>query len=49
MRISRKDRLEQDYEEMKDILEDLSTQIQEIREEFTSALDNLEDMIAEIY
>ncbi len=32
-------------EELNDLLEDLLTQIQEIREEFTSALDNLEDMI----
>lgn len=32
-------------EELNDLLEDLLTQIQEIREEFTLALDNLEDMI----
>ena len=32
-------------EKLEDLLEDLLTQIQEIREEFTSALDNLEDMI----
>ena len=32
-------------EELNDLLEDLLTQIQEIREEVTSALDNLEDMI----
>ena len=49
MRISRKDRQEQKYEEMKDLLEDLSVEIQEIREEFISALDNLEDMIAEVH
>lgn len=49
MTISRKGRQEHKYEEMKDLLEDLSVQIQEIREEFISALDDLEDMIAEIY
>lgn len=32
-------------EELRDLLEDLLTQIQEIREEFTSALDDIEDMI----
>ena len=47
MRISIKEQQERKYEEMKDLLEDLSVQIQEIREEFISALDNLEDMIAE--
>jgi len=49
MTIRKKERLEQKYEEMKDLLEDLSTQIQEIKEEFISALDNLEDMIEEVY
>ncbi len=49
MIMNKKDKLEQNYEEMKDFLEDLSTQIQEIREEFISALDNLEDMIAEVH
>ena len=49
MAISRKDRQEQKYEEMKDLLEDLTVEIQEIREEFISALDNLEDMIAEVH
>ncbi len=34
-------------EAMTDLLEDLLTKIQEIREEFTSELDELEDMIAE--
>ena len=48
MTISRKDRQEQKYKEMKDLLEDLSVQIQEIREEFISAMDDLEDMIAEV-
>lgn len=49
MTISRKDQQERKYEEMKDLLEDLSVQIQEIREEFISAMDNLEDMIAEVH
>lgn len=38
-------RIRRRNEELNDLLEDLLTQIQEIREEFTSALDNLEDMI----
>ena len=49
MTISRKEQQERKYEEMKDLLEDLSVQIQEIREEFISAMDNLEDMIAELH
>ena len=49
MTISRKNQQERKYEEMKDLLEDLSVQIQEIREEFISAMDNLEDMIAEVH
>lgn len=49
MTINRKDRQEQKYEEMKELLEDLYVQIQEIREEFISALDNLEDMITEVH
>ena len=32
-------------EELEDLLEDVLTQIQELREEFTSALDDIEDMI----
>ena len=39
--------LEKRNEELNDLLEDLLTLVQEIREEFTSALDDLEDMIAE--
>ena len=39
---------ERKYEEMRDLLEDLSTQIEEIREEFLSAIDDLEDKIAEV-
>lgn len=31
--------------ELEDLLEDVLTQIQELREEFTSALDDIEDMI----
>ena len=31
--------------ELEDLLEDILTQIQELREEFTSALDDIEDMI----
>ena len=38
----------QKYEEMRDLLEDLSTQIEEIREEFLSVIDDLEDKIAEV-
>lgn len=49
MTISKKERMERNYAEMKDLLEDLSTQIQEIREDFICALDNLEDMIAEVH
>ena len=49
MIISKKERQERNYEEMKDLLEDLTVEIQEIREEFISALDNLEDMITEVY
>ena len=42
-----KERQEKKYEEMKDLLEDLSAQLEEIREEFLSAIDDLEDRIAE--
>lgn len=41
-------RQERKYEEMRDLLEDLSTQIGEIREEFLSVIDDLEDRIAEV-
>ena len=40
-------RLKKRNEELNDLLEDLLTRIEEIREEFTTALDNLEDMITE--
>ena len=39
---------ERKYEEMRDLLEDLSTQLEEIREEFLSVIDDLEDRIAEV-
>lgn len=39
--------LVREKEAMTDLLEDLLTRIQEIREEFTSELDELEDMITE--
>lgn len=42
-----RERQERKYEEMTHLLEDLSTQIEEIREEFLSAIDELEDKIAE--
>lgn len=41
-------RRERKYEEMRGLLEDLSTQIEEIREEFLSVIDDLEDRIAEV-
>ncbi len=43
-----KDNLKERNGEQRDLLEDLLTQIQEIREEFTTSLDNLEDMITEV-
>lgn len=42
------ERQERKYEEMRDLLEDLSTQMEEIREEFLSVIDDLEDRIAEV-
>ena len=42
------ERQERKYEEMRDLLEDLSTQIKEIREEFLSVIEDLEDRIAEV-
>ena len=39
---------ERKYEERRDLLEDLSTQLEEIREEFLSAIEDLEDKIAEV-
>ena len=38
-----RERQERKYEEMRELLEDLFTQIEEIREEFLSAIDDLED------
>ena len=43
-----KNALAERNEELMELMEDLLTQVQEIREEFTSALDNLEDMITDI-
>ena len=39
--------LVRENEELSDLLEDLMTRIQEIREEMTAELDDLEDMISE--
>lgn len=39
--------MNQRKEELADLLEDLTTRIQEIREEFISELDDLEEMITE--
>lgn len=39
--------LAQQNEELRDLLEDVLTQIQEIRDEFNSALDSLADMITD--
>jgi len=39
---------ERKYEEMRELLENLSTQIEEIREEFLSVIDDLGDKIAEV-
>lgn len=41
----RKTTFEERSMELEDLLEDILTQIQELREEFTSALDDIEDMI----
>ena len=46
--IRAKERQERKYEEMRDLLEDLSTQLEEIREEFLREMDELEDKIAEV-
>ena len=40
-----KNTMEYSCEDMRDLLEDVVTRIQEIREEFLSALDDIEDMI----
>lgn len=45
--IRSRERRERKYEEMRGLLEDLSTQIEEIREEFLSVIDDLKDRIAE--
>ena len=46
--IRSRERRERKYEEMRGLLEELSTQIEEIREEFLSVIDDLEDRIAEV-
>lgn len=48
MRRGQKSALEDCNEELRDLLEDLLGRIQEVREEFTSALDDLEDMITQL-
>lgn len=35
-------------EELHDLLEDVLTQIQELREEFTSAINDIEDMLTSV-
>ena len=35
-------------EELHDLVEDVLTQIQELREEFTSAIDDIEDMLTSV-
>ncbi len=42
------EKLKERNEDLEDLLEDLLTQIQELREEFTSALDEIEDMIISV-
>lgn len=42
------DKLRIRNEELQDLLEDALTQIQEMREEFTSALDDIEDLLTNI-
>lgn len=48
MRKLQQDKLKERNEDLEDLLEDLLTQIQELREEFTSALDEIEDMIISV-
>ncbi len=43
----REERLAAENGQLKDLLSDLLTKVQEMQEEFTSALDDLEDMIME--
>lgn len=47
MRERQKENWERKQEELNELLEDLSTRIEEIREEFVLELEGLEDMIAE--
>lgn len=43
----REERLAAENERLKDLLSDLLTKVQEMQEEFSSALDDLEDMITD--
>lgn len=43
----REERLVAENEQLRDLLSDLLTKVQEMQEEFTSALCDLEDMIAD--
>lgn len=43
----REERLAAENEQLRDLLSDLLTRVQEMQEEFTSALDDLEDMITD--
>ena len=45
MMIGHKTTFEERSMELEDLLEDVLIQIQELRDEFTSALDDIEDMI----
>ena len=44
---TQKNTMEYSSEDMRELLEDVVTRIQEIREEFLSALDDIEDMITD--
>lgn len=47
MRSTNVERLIQEREDLRDLLEDIMEQIKEFREEMLTELDDLEDMIAE--
>ncbi len=47
MRSTNVERLIQEREDLRDLLEDIMERIQEFREEVLTGLDDLEDMIAE--
>lgn len=44
----RQDKLKERNEDLEDLLEDLLTQIRDLREEFLSALDEIEDMVTNV-